>query len=127
MSDKSKSDQLAKVFELATTLYHLDDFEVALHTISRQAAVLLNADDSAILMVNPRTHHTVKTVYREVQTGAKYRNLHSLFTGWILKYNQSLFICGKYHAILGIHTPERDDRQIIQRSNVKPAKPLRAT
>lgn len=74
-------------------LYHLDDFDAILRTISTKTPKLLDADDAAILMVNPRTQHTVKTVMREQDAKASiYRNLHNLFAGWILKYDRPLLI-----------------------------------
>jgi len=94
MKEKRQNEAgFGKIVELATVLYHVDDFDTILQTISAKTPELVGGDDAAILMVNPRTQHTVKTVFRERdQTATRYRNLHNLFAGWILKYNKPLYI-----------------------------------
>ena len=57
-----KSDAL---FELAQTLCHQNNFEEILRLITQKAANLLDAEIASIMMINPRTHQTLKTVFSE--------------------------------------------------------------
>lgn len=80
------------LLELAATLVQQNDDEQMLKIVSRHAASTLQAETTLILLVNPQTRQTVKTVIREgqVETNRKYRNLQNQLSGWVLQNKQSL-------------------------------------
>ncbi|MGH7600586.1 MAG: hypothetical protein ACREOI_29880 [bacterium] len=66
-----KNDRLEfeHLIDLAGALSQQNDFQEILRVVAQQAMSLLHAETALILMVNPRTRNTVKTVMREGQSG----------------------------------------------------------
>jgi len=85
-------EKLESLVELAQTLSQQKDFNEILRLVTQLSARLLKADVALILMVNPRTHKTMKTVFEEGQkpTERKYRVLQNLISGWVMKNDMSL-------------------------------------
>jgi len=122
---KLKSDAL---IELAQTLCHQNNFEEILRLTSHKAAHLLAAEDASIMMINPRTHQTLKTIFSKGKTedDHTYHLFHTSISGWVLKNNMSFiskniqsdsrFEKSVFHGITVksvICTPLRCDDQII--------------
>jgi Nif-specific regulatory protein len=84
-----KSDAL---IELAQILCDQNDFEQILRLITQKTAQLLDAKMVLIMMINPRTHQTMKTVFTEGEDIAeqKYHALHTSISGWVIKNNLPL-------------------------------------
>jgi Nif-specific regulatory protein len=84
-----KSDAL---IELAQTLCYQNNFDEILRLITQKAANLLNAQIALIMMINPRTHQTLKTVFSEGKKADErpYHSLHTSISGWVLKNRMSL-------------------------------------
>jgi len=95
-SIQTASDEISRldvVVKSATVLGRMRDYEKMLQYISEQARILAKADLSALMMVNPRTRDTIKTVFK-TGDGESNLELHFLFTnltGWILK-NQDVLL-----------------------------------
>jgi len=87
----SQFEKLESLVELAQTLGQQKDFNEILRLVTQLSARLLHAKIALILLVNPRTQKTVKTVFREGQRSSqqKYRVAQDLISGWVMKYNRS--------------------------------------
>ena len=83
---------LENLFEFAAALGQQKNYDEILRLVAQQAASVLNAEISLILMVNPQTQQTVKTVMREGRPddARKYRLAQNQVTGWLSRNNQSL-------------------------------------
>jgi len=79
--------ELNSLIELAYILSQQNEFKEILRVVSQKTANLLHAELVLILMVNPRTHQTVKTIHREGSeiSPSKYRSLQNQISGWIMK------------------------------------------
>ena len=84
-----KTDAL---IELAQTLCHQNNFDEILRLITQKAANLLDAEIALIMMINPRTHQTLKTVFSEGKKTDErpYHLLHTSISGWVQKNRASL-------------------------------------
>jgi hypothetical protein len=64
-----------KVLGLAMLLSQQNDFQEILRFIASKGLTLFNADSITIVMVNPATQHTIKTLMREGTSGDEH-HLH---------------------------------------------------
>lgn len=90
MLEKSKfTDNL---LELAIELGELSDFEEILSLISTKATEFFNAGIASIMMVNPVTNETIKTIFRINKTKSKqrYQLAQNVITGYVLHEKKSL-------------------------------------
>jgi transcriptional regulator with GAF, ATPase, and Fis domain len=79
-----------KVLSLAILQSQQNDFQELLRLTASKGLTLFDADTFTIIMVNPVTQHTMKTLMRQ-GTPFDDRHLHLLrvnITGWILKHGQ---------------------------------------
>jgi transcriptional regulator with GAF, ATPase, and Fis domain len=83
-----KSDAL---IELAQTLCHQNNFDEVLRLITQKAVSLLNAQIASIIMINPRTYQTMKTIFSEGKKAEErtYHPVHASISGWVLKNGRS--------------------------------------
>lgn len=90
-AEEQKSESL---FELATLLSQQNDFAETLRIVALKAAALVNADVASIMMINPRTQNTVKTIMREGKeiSDRLFQFMHSNVSGAVMKSQQSLLI-----------------------------------
>jgi len=81
------------LFELAKTLSHQTDFQEILRLVAHRSSQFLRADQALILMVNPDTRETIKTVIKNGKTSyhENYQSIHTNIGGWIINYKQSFF------------------------------------
>ena len=86
-----KLKHLESVIELAGVLGQQTDFQEILRFVCSRASTILNANSATVMMLNPRTYETIKTIVtHEVGTGEKRAHvLRSYVVGWVLKHNQS--------------------------------------
>lgn len=86
-----KYERLTRLIELAEILSQQTNFEEILRLVTQQAASLLNAESTLLMMINPRTQQTIKTVFKAGQESHKRRFhfLHLQVFGWVMKHNQS--------------------------------------
>ncbi|MFO7933658.1 MAG: sigma-54-dependent Fis family transcriptional regulator [Bacteroidales bacterium] len=85
--------KLESIIELASVLDRQSDFQEILRLITQKAAALFDAETALIMMVNPSTRETIKTIYRQGDPGAdhRYRVLHTYLSGWVIENNRGFF------------------------------------
>lgn len=81
------------LIEFASVLELLDDYREVLRLVTQEAANLLNAESALVMMINPSTRETIKTIYREEkeQSDTRYHKAQTYFSGWIID-KQSGFV-----------------------------------
>ncbi len=79
--------EFESVIELASLLANQNNFHEVLRLVTQKASDLLSADTALIMMVNPKTRETVKTIYKEGnEPGSKsYQFLHTYLSGWVIE------------------------------------------
>ena len=79
------------LINLAKVLGQQNDFQEILRVVAQQSAQYLKADLALVLMINPETRETVKTVIRDGKqvTPKEYRQVHIHVGGWIIKERKS--------------------------------------
>ncbi|MGH7494777.1 MAG: sigma 54-interacting transcriptional regulator [bacterium] len=88
----SVDHKLEHLIDLAYALSQQNHFEEILRLVAQRTAALLHGQTALIIMVNPQTRQTVKTVVREGREDEepKYRAVQDQINGWIMKFNQPL-------------------------------------
>lgn len=106
IESKSKQTESDKLIVLAHLLSQQKAIDDSFKIVAQKTAQFLNAEIILILMVNPKTHQTLKTIIKEgdVSTEPRYRFIQNQVSGWILKNNQSLLspdICSdnRFHEL----------------------------
>lgn len=106
LQSKSKQTESDKLIALAHLLSQQKAIDDSFKIVAQETAQFLNAEIILILMVNPRTNQTLKTIIKEgdVSTETRYRFIQNQVSGWILKNNQSLLssdICSdnRFHEL----------------------------
>ena len=91
-SDKKNIDS-DNLIELASTLIQQNDLDEIFRIIVQKTVMFLDAEIALILLVNPSTNKTVKTIFKEGREikHKQYRSLQNQVSGWILK-NDSLLL-----------------------------------
>jgi len=86
--DKQK---LERLFELASILGQQNDYQEILRLVSQKASSLLDAQNAILMMINPRTRQTVKTIFKEAGEGNQqdFNGLQTHVSGWVIKNKQS--------------------------------------
>jgi transcriptional regulator with GAF, ATPase, and Fis domain len=83
--------KLARLVELTEMLGQQSHFDEILRVATQQAASLLHAETALIMMINPQTRQTVKTVFKEgMETQShRYHNVHTQVCGWVIKNHRA--------------------------------------
>jgi Nif-specific regulatory protein len=91
VATKNMTQKLEILFELAAILGQQNDFEEILRFVSFKTCALFNAEAASIMMINPRTQNTVKTIVKDSsQTNQKrYRLVQTNVIGWVSKNKES--------------------------------------
>ena len=78
--------KLESLIELAIVLAKQNDYQETLRLVTEKASGLLKADTTLIMMINPRTRETVKTLYKEVVQAEDepYKFVHAYLSGWTI-------------------------------------------
>jgi len=89
--DALEFERLSSLIELAEILNQQNDFQEILRVVAQKAASLLNADTSMIMMINPQTRQTVKTIQRQGHeiSHDQFHSVQTQVSGWIIKNRQS--------------------------------------
>ena len=85
-----ENQRMLHLLELAQMLAEQNDFHEMLRVTAKHAASLMHAESATIMMLNPQTHHTVKTVAsegREPEDQAQ-RLARVHVSGWVIKHAQ---------------------------------------
>ena len=59
------AQKLESIIDMASVLSKQSDFQEILRLVTQKAAALFNAETALVMMINPSTRETVKTLYRE--------------------------------------------------------------
>lgn len=89
---------LESLLELASILEQQNDFKEVLRLVAQKAASLMEAETALVMMVNPSTRETVKTIYKEDKgsENKQYQFVHTYFSGWVID-NRQAFFSGNIH------------------------------
>ncbi len=84
--------QLEQLVELAEVLSQQSNFNEVLRVVTQRTSELLDAEIGLIMMLNPRTQQTVKTIVRKGQdiSHPRYHSAQNQVTGWIMKNREPL-------------------------------------
>jgi transcriptional regulator with GAF, ATPase, and Fis domain len=83
--------QSEKHIEFAKILGQQTDFQEILRLVAHQSSSVLKADLALILMLNPDSRDTVRTLFKDgrYQDNKEFRPIHINVGGWIIKHRQS--------------------------------------
>ncbi|MCB0307653.1 MAG: hypothetical protein KDI38_28075, partial [Calditrichaeota bacterium] len=59
------TEKYDRLIELAAMLSRQTEFDEVLRVISQKTAFLLKAEAAIVMLINPQTRQTVKTIFRE--------------------------------------------------------------
>jgi Nif-specific regulatory protein len=91
-SNKIYTSKLESLIDLAQLLAQQNDYEEVLRLVAEKTSNLVNSDASLIMMINPKTRNTIKTIYDERNVGDVEDNVvHTIISGWVILNNISLF------------------------------------
>lgn len=84
-----KTDTL---IDLARNLCLQNEFEDILRITSQTLSGLVKAEKTLIMMINPQTLETLKTIFRDGETTEDddYHVLHVSISGWVIKHKEAL-------------------------------------
>jgi transcriptional regulator with GAF, ATPase, and Fis domain len=90
------------LFEIAKILGQQTDFNEVLRIVAQKSSQLLKADLALVIMLNPDTRETMKTIFKEGQSikQKEYLDIHIHVGGWIIS-NRKAFLS---------HHIQKDDR-----------------
>ena len=77
-------------FEVARILGQQSDFQEIVRLVAQKSGQYFNADLALILMLNPDTRKTVKTIFKDGKTIEQkvYRDIHIHVGGWIINHKK---------------------------------------
>jgi len=92
------------ILDLAGLLAQQNDFQEIIRLSTQKAADIMDADTAIIMMINPQTRHTLKTMHREgsADKGNKYHFLQTNVSGWVID-NKAAFLSGDIHKDKRFH------------------------
>ncbi len=102
------------LIELASILEKQNDFQEVLRLTTQKSASLMESETALIMMVNPSTRETVKTIYREERgsENKQYQFMHTYLSGWVFD-NRQAFLA------VDIQNDTRFNRDILKDLPVK--------
>ena len=80
------------LIEFAEILSRQDDYNEILRLVTQKTSDLLQGDLTLIMMINPKTHQTLKTIFSRggYKKESRYHTLHTSVSGWVIKHEHSL-------------------------------------
>ena len=89
MTANMNDSRIESLIELASVLAKQNDYQETLRLVAENASSLMKAETTLIMMINPRTRETVKTLYKEVEQAEDepYRFVHAYLSGWAIANN----------------------------------------
>lgn len=88
---KNDVNRLYTLIDLAALLGQQNDFHEILRLIIQKATTMVRSDFALIMMLNPQTRKTIKTIYaegKEIQD-RKCHFIHTNISGWVIQNNRS--------------------------------------
>jgi transcriptional regulator with GAF, ATPase, and Fis domain len=90
-NNKIYTTKLESLIDFAQVLGQQNDYEEVLRLVTEKASNLVKSDASLIMMINPKTRNTIKTIYEEKNAGDVQNNVvHINLSGWVILNNSSL-------------------------------------
>ena len=88
-SEYMNDSKIESLIELASVLAKQNDFQETLRLVAENASCLMKAETSLIMMINPKTRETVKTLYNEAEDveNNPYKFVHTYISGWVFDKN----------------------------------------
>lgn len=85
-----ETQKYESLLDLAAILSQQTDFQEILRVTAQKAASLLNAETATIMMINPQTRNTVRTVMREGKEDdpQQFHTVQTHVSGWIIKHQR---------------------------------------
>ena len=118
MEDKIKSNYIPKLeslIELAQILGQQSDYEEVLRLVVEKASQLVNSDSALVMMINPKTRDTIKTIYSERNSEDTQNHfVHINISGWVILNNSSLLSAD-------IKSDNRFRKNLFEKTNAKSA------
>ncbi len=95
---RNKTEKLESLIDLASILAQQSDYDEVLRLVVQKASSLMNSDDALVMMINPQTRQTIKTLFKKStdQKNRQYQFVHINISGWVIQNNQS-FITENIH------------------------------
>jgi transcriptional regulator with GAF, ATPase, and Fis domain len=92
VKESERSQKLEELVDLAALLNRQNEIPEAIRLIADKAASFFQAEKSFLLLVNPRTRETVRTVNRLAgrSADAALHEVQTYTSGWIIRYQQNL-------------------------------------
>ncbi|EFK96777.1 transcriptional regulator, NifA subfamily, Fis Family [sediment metagenome] len=107
--------KLESIIELAQILSQQNDYDEVLRLVVEKASQLIISDSALIMMINPKTRDTVKTIYKVKNSDAEQNQfLHINISGWVILNSSPLFS-------KDIKSDNRFRKKLFEKSNVKSA------
>ena len=107
--------KLESLVDLAQILGLQSDYEEVLRLVVEKASTLVKSDMALVMMINPKTRHTIKTVYGESKSGDEQSHfVHTNICGWVILNNSSLLSAD-------IKSDDRFRKRLFEKANVKSA------
>lgn len=87
----AENNRLKALVDLAVGLCTQNDYQEMLRIVVQKGATLLTAEVASLMMINPKTRQTVKTVYKEQhkEPSQQHQKLQTQISGWIIQNHQS--------------------------------------
>ena len=89
----SEHPPIINLTEFARVLGQQTDFQEILRLVAHKSASILKADLALVLMLNPESRNTIKTIFRDgrSQINKQFRAIHINVGGWIIKHQLSFY------------------------------------
>ena len=87
-----KYEILDSLLEFAEILSEQNDYQETVRIVTLKASVMVNTGTSLIMMINPQTRETIKTIFKqgkEIQHD-RYRLVHISVSGWVFNHKKSI-------------------------------------
>jgi transcriptional regulator with GAF, ATPase, and Fis domain len=107
---------LNALIELASLLSQQSDFQEIVRLIVQKASTTVKSDIALIMMLNPKTRETVKTIYAKGKElhDKKYHFVHTNISGWVIKNKLS------FHS-RNIQSDKRFQKNLFKDTGIKSA------
>jgi transcriptional regulator with GAF, ATPase, and Fis domain len=109
-----KYSRLESLIELAAVLAKQNDYQETLRLVAENASGFLKADTTLIMMINPRTRETVKTLYNEAEENEDktYKYVNNYISGWVIDHSSGFLS-------ENIREDSRFNRELFKETNLQ--------
>lgn len=115
MSNEELILKQESIIELAQILSQQGDYEEVLRLVVEKASQLITSDSTLIMMINPKTRDTIKTIYAERNLEDDQNHfIHINISGWVILNNSSLLSPE-------IKSDNRFRKNLFEKANIKSA------